>query len=172
MLNNQEINCMNKRVRGSLQKGNKFRLFLDDFHFYNDVKTSFIKFCACAVSFIGILSLFQKMQNTNYWDNTGLQSSFFIFSISFLADIGLILHKKKNIIVKMLYGIFFTLFLIVILICFASLSGMVIQDCYWKIILIFFIVFLSILLIDTFLVYLIPPSIDYDNQSCNGNACD
>ena len=127
-------------------------------------------FCAYAISFIGILSLYQKTQNTNYFDNAGIQSSYLIFSISFLADIGLKLNTKKNIIVKMFYGIFFTLFFIVILICFASLSGMVVPDYYWRKIMVFFISFLIFLLLDCFLVYLIPPANDYDNKSCNFNS--
>lgn len=163
---------MNKNIYISKSKKDKVRRFLDDFHFYKDGKTSFIMFCAYAFSFIGILSLYQKIQNTNYFDNAGIQSSYLIFSISFLAEIGLKLNTKKTIIVKMLYGIFFTLFFIVILICFASFTGMVIPDCYWRKIMVFFIVFLITLLLDSFLVYLIPPAIDYDNHSCTFNSSD
>ena len=158
---------MNKNVQRSQRDKNRIRKLLDDFHFYKDMKTSFIMFCAYAVSFIGIISIYQKTQKINFVENTGLQSSYLIFAISFLAEIGLKLHKKKNIIVKMLYGIFFTLFFIVILICFASLSGVIISNCYWKVILIFFIVFLIILLIDSFLVYLIPPFIDVSSGDVN-----
>lgn len=67
-------------------------------------------FCAYAVSFIGIISIYQKTHKINFVENTGLQSSYLIFAISFLAEIGLKLHKKKNIIVKMLYGIFYIVF--------------------------------------------------------------
>lgn len=151
---------------------NKFRLFLDDFHFYKDGKTSFIMLGAWAVSFIGILSLYQKTKNADFTDNTGLQSSYFIYSISFLADISLKLYSKKNIIVKMLYGIFFSLFFIVILICFASLSGMNMPDFIWSAILIFFISFLIILLIDTFAVYLIPPTFYYQYLEKNDSKID
>lgn len=158
---------MNKNVQRSQRDKNRIRKLLDDFHFYKDMKTSFIMFCAYAVSFIGIISIYQKTQKINFVENIGLQSSYLIFAISFLAEIGLKLHKKKNIIVKMLYGIFFTLFFIVILICFASLIGMIIPNCYWKVILIFFIVFLIILLIDSFLVYLIPPFIDVSSGDVN-----
>ena len=170
MPSNKEIDVIDKRVYKSQRDKNRIRQFLDDFHFYKNMKTSFIMFCAYAVSFIGIISIYQKTHKINFVEDIGLQSSYLIFAISFLAEIGLKLHKKKNIIVKMIYGIFFILFFIVILICFASLSGVIIPYCYWRVILIFFIVFLIILLIDSFLVYLIPPFIDVsagrNNYSC------
>lgn len=144
----------------------KFKQEIDKLHLYQDSKTSFMMFISWMFSFIGIMALYVKLDQTKYSVSTEIASTFFIFSISVLSDFLIRKDKKTIFLSRLIYCIIYSSFAYVVFVCIASFVGIEISLQCWDIVYLICKVFLVLLGIDSIILYLFPPynEINFDDS--------